>query len=193
MVSSLTAYLIIPAYTLFFVYGSNWFSGNLSVIGSSPQRQNAFVLLGMIVGTYYHRMLERILKFLTPHRLEHGLLHAALALLLLTLLTPYLPGSTPFLSILHVIFAMTASLLLLFCLYRTIWRLSGRSPQLRTAYRPFRLGLAGVTLLCIILWLAADMIINTAMEVCFILSTTILVQRMYKKIRYIQDKSSCIF
>ncbi len=181
MLSAFTAYFIIPIYTLLFVSGTHWFTGNLSVIGSTPERQNAFVLLGMILGFYFHTIMERILRKLKCHRLDSFFLHLALALLLLTVLTPYLPTNGPVLAFLHVCFAMTASLLLLFCLGHTVWEFSRLSSIWHHRMQPFRLGILGIFLVCLLLFLANQRIISTAMEVFFILAASILVQRLYEK------------
>ena len=50
MVLKITAYVIIPVYTLLFVSGTNWMTLNLSVIGNRPERQAAFLGLGLILG-----------------------------------------------------------------------------------------------------------------------------------------------
>lgn len=64
MVLKITAYVIIPVYTLLFVSGTNWMTLNLSVIGNRPERQAAFLGLGLILGFYYHWVLERLLTLL---------------------------------------------------------------------------------------------------------------------------------
>ena len=91
MVLKITAYVIIPVYTLLFVSGTNWMTLNLSVIGNRPERQAAFLGLGLILGFYYHWVLERLLTLLPGKRWEHRILHAALFLLILAVATPYLP------------------------------------------------------------------------------------------------------
>ena len=50
MLLSCIAYAVIPIYTLLFIRGTNWFTSNLSVIGSLPTRRAAFFLLGVIIG-----------------------------------------------------------------------------------------------------------------------------------------------
>lgn len=48
-----TAYILIPAYTILFVQGNNWFTTNFSVIGNVIGREGEFVLWGLIVGIYF--------------------------------------------------------------------------------------------------------------------------------------------
>ena len=48
-----TAYILIPAYTILFVQGNNWFTTNFSVIGNVVGREGEFVLWGLIVGIYF--------------------------------------------------------------------------------------------------------------------------------------------
>ena len=62
MLLSLTAYAVIPLYTIMFVSGTNWFTSNLSVIGSFPDRRAAFLFLGITIGLYYLIVLRRLLS-----------------------------------------------------------------------------------------------------------------------------------
>ena len=177
MVLRVTAYVIIPVYTILFAGGSDWLTVNLSVIGNRPGGQTAFVGLGVILGLYYHRVLERLLALLPRKRWEHGILHVALALLILAVATPYLPEKIPFQAFLHVAFAFVSSALLLFCMFLTVWKLSGRSWEARQLLRPFRGSLVLITGISGVL-LAAAGIVSTALEVFFILTTTVVAQRL---------------
>ena len=73
MISVFTAYLLIPLYTLLFVYGTDWFSTNLSVIGSWPEMRDGFVFLGLLLLAYYCGALRRLLRYLPRRRLETGM------------------------------------------------------------------------------------------------------------------------
>lgn len=185
MLLSCIAYAVIPVYTLLFVSGTNWFTSNLSVIGSLPTRRAAFFLLGVIIGLYYYEALKKLLVYLPHPILEHRLLVTALLLLLLAVTTPYLPESVPLQAFLHVVFAFVSSVLLALCLYLILWRLSALSPDARQFLRPFRLSMVAITLVSGLLLILAG-IISSALEVFFIIATTILVQRLY-------TLSSCIF
>ena len=77
MLLSCIAYAVIPVYTLLFVSGTNWFTSNLSVIGSLPTRRTAFFLLGVIIGLYYYEALKKLLVYLPHPILEHRLLVTA--------------------------------------------------------------------------------------------------------------------
>lgn len=180
MILSLTAYAVIPIYTILFVSGTNWLTSNLSVIGNWPDRQVSFFLLGLIIGLYYHCILKRLLSHLPHHLWESVLLHTALILLFLAVSTPYLPAQVPLQSFLHVLFAFSASILILICLYLTLWRLSSLSQDIRTRMRPYRRSLVNITIVSAILLFIAG-IVSSALEIFFILSTTILLQRLYQQ------------
>ena len=111
MILSLTAYAVIPIYTILFVSGTNWLTSNLSVIGNWPDRQVSFFLLGLIIGLYYHCILKRLLSHLPHHLWESVLLHTALILLFLAISTPYLPAQVPLQSFLHVLFSRKGKLI----------------------------------------------------------------------------------
>ena len=118
MLLSCIAYAVIPVYTLLFVSGTNWFTSNLSVIGSLPTRRAAFFLLGVIIGLYYYEALKKLLVYLPHPILEHRLLVTALLLLLLAVTTPYLPESVPLLeSLFSRHFGSFDSKILEFCLF----------------------------------------------------------------------------
>lgn len=178
MVSSFIAYCVIPAYTLIFVRNSDWLASNLSVIGSWPGRRVAFFFLGLLVGTYYLVILRRLLSRLPRHMTESLLLWTAFALLMLAVSTPYLPETVPFQAFLHVVFAFTSSILLALCLWLTFRHLSGLSPELMEFLRPYRMSMAVIGAVCTALLLIAG-IISTAMELYFLVTTIVLVQKAY--------------
>ena len=180
MILSLTAYIVIPIYTILFVSGTNWLTSNLSVIGNWPNRQMAFFFLGLIIGLYYHCILGRLLSNLARHKTESLLLHTALALLVAAVSTPYLPSQVPFQSFLQVAFAFVSSILVLICLYLTFWKLSSLSQRVRNRMRRYRLWLIFITILSGILLFIAG-IVSSALEIFFIISTTILLQRLYEQ------------
>lgn len=178
MLLNLTAYVIIPIYTLLFVKNTNWLTSNLSVIGSGPSRKTSFFILGVIIGLYYHTIVERLLRYLPYRKLEHFLAHLALLLLLLAVSTPYLPDTFPFEAFLHVIFAFAASVIFLLCLYLIVWKLSGLSKENRFLFRPYRIRLIFITLVSALLLLIAG-IISTALELFFVIATTLTVQKLH--------------
>ena len=180
MLLSLTAYVVIPIYTILFVSGTNWLTSNLSVIGNWPGRQIAFFCLGLIIGLYYHCILVRLLSNLAHHRAESILLHTALILLIAAVSTPYLPSQVPLQSFLHVAFAFVSSILVLICLYLTLWKLSALSQRARVRMRRYRLGLIVITAISGVLLFIAG-IVSSALEIFFIISTTILLQRLYEQ------------
>ncbi len=180
MLLSLTAYVVIPIYTILFVSDTNWLTSNLSVIGNWPGRQIAFFCLGLIIGLYYHCILVRLLSNLARHRAESILLHTALILLIAAISTPYLPSQVPFQSFLHVAFAFVSSILVLICLYLTLWKLSALSQRVRVRMRRYRLWLIAITAISGLLLFIAG-IVSSALEIFFIISTTILLQRLYEQ------------
>ncbi len=197
MFTAVTAYFLIPMYTLFFVRNAPWLSGNLSVIGSTAERQNAFVLLGLLLGFYFHTALGRILRLLRSHRprwylIDSLFLHLALICLFLTVLTPYLPEHIPAMADLHVFFAMAASVLLLFSLGQTIWELSNLSPEWFRRMKPYRAGLLIIFFGCNFLFLISRLVISTVLEVFFILTATVFVQRLYEKILAFSSEKNTI-
>lgn len=115
MILNITAYFIIPVYTFLFAWGTDLFRLNFSVLGSLANRKNAFLLWGIIVGIYFYYVLRKIIHHLPRNRKETVTSVSALILLAFAVTTPYLPENRPFRAFLHVIFAFSASVLLLAC------------------------------------------------------------------------------
>lgn len=175
---SLTAYVIIPLYTLLFAWGTDWFTMNFSVLGNISGRKNLFLLWGIIVGTYFYCVLKRIILNLPRNEKEKAFSMAALLFLALGVLTPYLPESQPLQSVLHVVLSFMASFSLLICLYMVIWKLYCMNQE---DYRPYLICMIGITMMSAVLLIISG-IVSTALEIFFILSCSALLQRLYSKI-----------
>lgn len=179
MFLSFIAHILIPAYTILFVHGSNWLTTNFSVIGNLIGRQEEFVLWGLIVGIYYFWCLRRIVR-LMPQK-PHGTWLIPLSLLLLTfaITTPYLPESLPLKAFLHIVFAFVAAVCLMVCLYLIVWSLYRADKE---TYRFYLICLNGITLFSTFLFLLAG-IISSALEIFFTISTVVMVYRLYRKLQ----------
>ncbi|MEY8356340.1 hypothetical protein AALB39_23740 [Lachnospiraceae bacterium 54-53] len=175
---SVTAYVIIPIYTVLFAWKTDWFSMNFSVLGNLTPRKYLFLLWGIIVGTYFYYVLKRIIRGLPRNKKEKAVSAVALLLLGLAVTTPYLPDSQPFPAVLHVIFSFLASIFLIICLYMVVWKLYCMN---QADYRPFLTFLNVITVLSVTLFTLAG-IVSTALEVFFVLSSTALLQKLYQKV-----------
>ena len=178
MAVTLTAYFIIPIYTILFVSGTNWFQTNFSVIGNVAGREEAFVLWGLIVGLYFYYCLRRIIRRMPEPPRFSWLPSLALLLLVFAVTTPYLPETLPLKSFLHIIFAFVASVCLIFCMFFLLLKLAERE---KAAYRPWLIVLGLIVAVSAFL-LALVGIISSALEIFFTLSMTLLVYRLYLRI-----------
>ncbi len=178
MFISIIAYFFIPAYTIFFVEGSDWFTTNFSVIGNLAGRQGEFVLWGLCVGLYFFWILRRIVSLMKKRPIGTWLIPLSLLLLTFAITTPYLPESLPFKSFLHSVFAFLAAVCLICCLYLITASLCRQDVH---TYRRYLVGLLLLTLISgALLWLAG--IVSSALEIFFTISTVILVKRLYDKL-----------
>lgn len=177
MLLTVTAYCIIPIYTILFAWDTDWFTLNFSVLGSLATRKNAFLLWGILVGAYFYLVLKKIIQDLPRNKKEKALSLTALILLGLAVTTPYLPDLNPFKAFLHVIFAFTASVLLLACLYMVVWKLYCMNQE---KYRPYLSWLNVITVISLMLLILAG-IVSTALEIFFTLSSVILLLKLYRK------------
>lgn len=175
---NLLAYLIIPVYTVLFVRNTNWFTTNFSVIGNLANRNHAFLLWGIIVGIYFYWSLDKIIRGIHNHQKELFLLRSAFLLLAFAVTTPYLPDQLPFHAFLHVVFAFTASILMLLCIFLIVLKLYRTSHRL---YKPFLTGLVTITFISALLLIAAG-IVSSALEIFFTISFAIFVRRLHIRV-----------
>lgn len=178
MFLNFVAYILIPAYTIWFVEGTNWFTTNFSVLGNMIGRSEEFVLWGLIVGIYFFWCLRKIVRLMKYKPKGMFLIPASLVLLSFALTTPYLPEQLPLKSFLHIIFAFVAAVCLMMCLYLIVWRLCQTS---KDSYRPFLKALIVITVFSAFL-LALAGIVSSALEIFFTISTGILVRRLLKRV-----------
>ncbi|GLC79156.1 hypothetical protein [Lacrimispora brassicae] len=176
---TITAYFIIPIYTILFAWGTDWFTLNFSVLGNLTSRKNLFFLWGVIVGTYFYCVLKRIIGGLPRNKKETAVSTAALLFLALAVLTPYLPDSQPFHAVLHVVLSFLASISLLVCLYMVIWKLYCMSQEV---YRPYVHCLLVITAVSAFLFFLTG-IVSTVLEIFFTISCTIMLQKLYYRVR----------
>lgn len=174
---TITAYFIIPIYTILFAWGTDWFALNFSVLGNLSTRKNLFLLWGIIIGTYFYYILKRIISGLPRNRKETVMSITALLLLVLAVITPYLPDSQPLHAVFHVILSFLASISLLICLYMIVWKLYCMNKEV---YRPYLHCLLVITVLSAFLFFLTG-IVSTVLEIFFILSSTFLLQRLYRR------------
>lgn len=168
MISSFFSYLLIPAFTLFLARDASLFSTNFSSFCGQPGRRLEFLLWCLVTGGYFCFSLRTLMR--TFYNSRFSVLPAAGTLFyLISALLPYRPTSAPLLSLLHVVGSFCASVLLLLCLYLLAFRLCRKSPR-----RGMRclLELAAASLFCIIAWSLTG-IINTAMEICLIITASL--------------------
>lgn len=177
MILTLFSYLIIPGLTFFLARGTGWFTTNFSSIRTAMSRQGEFLLWSLTVGGYFYTALLRLLKLrrrTANVRKETAMFFLAAAMMVLFVLTPYLPGQFPLLAGVHVITALLCSMFFFLCLFLLILEACRRAPG---RYRSCLLWLWWAVVFCICAFLLTG-IINTAMEICFVLVCTFLCRRL---------------
>ncbi len=174
----LTAYLLIPGFTILFVKGSNWFTTNFSVLGNGHGKENVFVFWGLSVGIYFFLILQMISGYLKPPPKSTFLIPLSLLLLLCAVTTPYLPEQMPFQSSLHVAFAFLSAVCLTIFLILLLWSLSKR---LSLNLHAYRIGLSTIILISILLLLAAG-IVSSALEIFYTVSVTLFCRRIERRL-----------
>lgn len=178
IVLNLTAYFLIPVFTVQFAWGSDWFGTNFSVLGNGAERKNTFAVWGLLVGIYFFCVLHQISRKALPSPKGTSLISLSLLLLVCAVVTPYLPENLPFPSFLHVVFAFMSAVTLSAFLLLLLWQISCRFPG---KFIHYQWGIAGILLISALLLVAAG-IVSSALEIFFTLSTTIYCRRLLQKV-----------
>lgn len=176
MPQQLVPYLAIPLTTLLLAGNENWLTSNFSVIGSQGLERLVFLGWGLLIGCYFHRQLGRLIPALGGGRWLHRGRHLALFLLLCALLIPYLPQTAPLQAAIHVMLALTATLLLFSVVLGLLLQFQSKSGQ---AARPYLLAMAVIGAVVSVLLAVAGMV-STALETFLVLSNVTLLQQLSK-------------
>lgn len=172
----LFACFLIPLYTLLFTHDTRWFTTNFSVIAAARDQRHGFSLWGMLVGVYLLCVLLPVMAALPrPLWPRLCLLGGFLLLLSAVVLPSYTPDELPKIADLHVICAFTASCLLVLSLFLLLLQ---KARQDRQRYWDCMKWL-GVTVLLSLVLFAMVGIISSALEIFFVLSTTLLARRLW--------------
>lgn len=167
------ACFLIPAYTLLFAGGAEWFGTNFSVravLGADYFR--GFVIWGFLAGGYFFAMLTRLILTLPEVWLRRGLhilILSACVSLGYAIVIPYLPEHIPSWAKLHVCLAAGSCILLMTALLVLL---------LRLRYHSLLLVWLAITVCSGVLFFTAGMV-TTALEVFFTISASLLIRRMW--------------
>lgn len=181
MILNIISYILIPYFSLAMARGTDWFQSNFSVISISLSRQIGFILWSATVGIYFFLCLHRIIQHMRAEldmSREGRYLFAACVLLMAAILAPYLPDRFPRMSWLHVASSFVASLLLFLCILSICLKLYFIEPDI---FRVYLISLLWVAVLSVCLFITTG-IINSAMEILFTISCTVLVRNLYRKV-----------
>lgn len=171
----LFACFLIPLYTLLFTHDTRWFTTNFSVIAAARDQRHGFFLWGMLVGVYLPCVLLPVMAALPRPLWPRLCLLGGFLLLLSAVVLPYTPDELPKIADLHVICAFTASCLLVLSLFLLLLQ---KARQDRQRYWDCMKWL-GVTVLLSLVLFAMVGIISSALEIFFVLSTTLLARRLW--------------
>ena len=171
----LFACFLIPLYTLLFTHDTRWFTTNFSVIAAARDQRHGFFLGGMLVGVDLLCVLLPVMAALPRPLWPRLCLLGGFLLLLSAVVLPYTPDELPKIADLHVICAFTASCLLVLSLFLLLLQ---KARQDRQRYWDCMKWL-GVTVLLSLVLFAMVGIISSALEIFFVLSTTLLARRLW--------------
>ncbi len=180
MGQALVAYVIIPLSTFILAGGQDWLASNFSVIGSQGWGRLAFLVWGLLVGGYFYRQLGVLGALLGGgDKIQLGR-RLAIILFYLSLATPYLPQISPARAAIHVILALSATLLLFFVVLALVLNFYRTNPGGGRGYL-LAMALIGATTA---LLLAAAGMISTALEMFLIFSNLILIQNLKNRVKH---------
>lgn len=181
MLSKILAYGIIPAYTILFTKGYNWFTTNFSVIGNIDKKL-AFLIWGIVIGIYFYTVFRRIRSLIRLGPVCSKLIPASLVLLFCAITTPYLPEELPFKSFLHIVFAFLSTVLLLLFLLLAAWSQFLLYPVI---YKPYLIGWGVIVAVSVFLLILAG-IVSSALEIFITFTTVTMSDLLSNRIRKTQ-------
>lgn len=184
MIAFLSNFMI-PTLTLVLARQTDWFATNFSAISISMSRQGEFLLWSIATAGYFFYAIPRLFKARSRFqniKKEAALFVTAAGMMVLFVLTPYLPAQLPQLSAIHVFSALLCSLLFFFCLLSLTLKAYWKSPD---TYRSSLAAIIGATVFCVCAFLLTG-IINTAMEICFVITAVFLT----KHLLYLEERES---
>ncbi|MFQ9510160.1 MAG: hypothetical protein ACLRZ7_04420 [Lachnospiraceae bacterium] len=125
MLINLFSYLIIPIYTIALAVQDDLFESNLSVISSSVEHKDAFMLWGFMIVAYIYLVLTKVIQNfkLKFKKIDYTLITSSCVLLLLSFTTPYSPEESAIKANMHIAFAFSSTLLLLLGFLFITWEL----------------------------------------------------------------------
>lgn len=170
-------YFLIPLLTLFLARGTDWFSTNFSTISSALKRQPEFLLWSLVIGGYFFFTIRQLFKSpggLKDTKKETVLFFTAAWMMVLFVLTPYLPAQFPSLSVVHVMSALLCSVFFFICLLSLTLKSYWEDPSV---YRSCLITLIAVAAFCSCAFILTG-IINSAMEICFVITCSLLTKRL---------------
>ncbi len=172
------AYGLIPLVTVWFSRGYGWFSTNFSVIANEFEKQRGFFLWGLLVGIYFLLVVRKMAVTLQAPGGLFFWLGVDLALLFLSIQTPYQPEAFPQKAELHIWFSFLAAVLLGVLVLWITGSMYRREPLV---YRGQWRCLWVIFGLCGLLLLGVGMV-SSALELFFTLSMVFFCQHMQKKL-----------
>lgn len=166
---------MIPGYTLLFSGGRQWFGTNFSVVAAlSADNYWGFILWGAIVGIYFLALMLPLGRGLKSRAGRLGVYSlSAMACLCLTgaLVLPYVPEYLPRCASAHVLLAFTACVLMMAAMLLVL--LCRRERKLLGWWIAIALVSGGL--------FAAAGIITSALEIWFVISSALLLRRLWLK------------
>lgn len=170
-------YILIPSLTLFLARGTDWFSTNFSTISIALKRQPEFLLWSLVTGSYFFFTIRRVFKKgrdIKSIKKETLLFFTAAWMMVLFVIIPYLPARFPSLSVIHVVSALLCSVFFFLCLLSLTLKSYWQEPK---RYRSCLIALIAAASFCACAFILTG-IINSAMEICFVITCSLLAKRL---------------
>ncbi len=177
------SWFLVPFLTVCIAGTGDWTKTNFSVEGSRPPGQLFLILWGLTAGGHFYLLLRRTMEVMPESFSGKKPVRTARIcglLLAVSVLLPYLPEQAPFAAAVHVACAFLASAVLYLLLVFLAFRMYFTDPdrwRLRTAV------LLSALPVCLALFLQAQGIISSSLEVFFTIFCCIWLNRFYHALR----------
>lgn len=178
MIYDFLAYVFIPLASGWFAGATDWMTTNFSILRNSGEKEILFLTWGAILLFCFSLWFRDISRRLDHTRTALCLTRAACLILILAMLTPYLPERFPFWSRIHFYCAFLSPVLFLIGLLFLLLRYRQENPRVAKRYLWGFWIISGLSL--ILLWKAG--MVTSALEIFFASSCSILLRRLHRRV-----------
>lgn len=180
---TLFSWFFIPCATLLLSGCTDWFTSNFSVTASTAPKSFLLIFWAFLTGGFFRYLIRCTIRQagpVLPAKKELFLTDLAIFLLIFSVFVPYIPERKPFLSVLHVALAFTATVLFYIVITMLDLKLYFRFPgrfSMTTGLLIFAASMTAVLLLL------SGFLISSALELFLTVFASLWLHTLYHRVK----------